>query len=95
MNFLAEIQATRHNSVDSVPTSNLVCIKEVAIRTNFSHMINIAGIIYYACRLVIDIQYTHYKMPLTNVINEMCVKIPLLKILTGYVMRYTSGLVSI
>ena len=24
---------TRHNSVDSVPTSNLVCITEVAIRT--------------------------------------------------------------
>ena len=25
--------ATRHNSADSVPTSNLVCITEVAIRT--------------------------------------------------------------
>ena len=36
----------RHNSADSVPTSNLVCIKEVAIRTTFSLMINIAGIIY-------------------------------------------------
>ena len=29
---------TRHNSADSVPTSNLVCIEEVAIRTAFSHM---------------------------------------------------------
>ena len=33
---------TRHNLADSVPTSNLVCIKEVAIRTTFC----IAGIIY-------------------------------------------------
>ena len=40
---------TLHNSADSVPISNLVCIKEVAIRTTFSHMINIAGIIYYTC----------------------------------------------
>ena len=30
-----------------IPTSNLVRIKEVAIRTTFSHIINIAGIIYY------------------------------------------------
>ena len=28
-------ELTRHNSADSVPTSNLVCIKEVAIRTTF------------------------------------------------------------
>ena len=27
--------STRHNSADSVPTSNLVCIKKVAIRTTF------------------------------------------------------------
>ena len=46
----------RHNSADSVPTSNLVCIKEVAIRTTFNHMMNIAGIISYTCNLVIDIQ---------------------------------------
>ena len=26
-------ELTRHNSADSVPTSNLVCITEVAIRT--------------------------------------------------------------
>ena len=32
---------TRHNSADSVPTSNLVCITEVAIRTTLC----IAGII--------------------------------------------------
>ena len=29
---------TRHNMAASVPISNLVCIKEVAIRTTFSHM---------------------------------------------------------
>ena len=52
---------TRPNSADSVPTYNIVCIKEVAIRTTFSHMINIAGIIYYTCSLVIDIQCTRYK----------------------------------
>ena len=40
---------TRHNSTDSVPTSNLVCIKEVTIGTTFSHMINIIGKIYYTC----------------------------------------------
>ena len=48
---------TRHNSADSVPTSNLVCIKEVAIRTTFC----IAEIIYYTCNLVIEIQCTRYK----------------------------------
>ena len=48
---------TRHNSADSVPTSNLLCIKEVPIRTTFC----IAGIIYYAWNLAIDIQCTHYK----------------------------------
>ena len=52
---------TRHNSADSVPTSNLVCIKEVAIRTYFSHVINIARIIYCTCSLVIDIQRISYK----------------------------------
>ena len=47
----------RHNSANSVPTSNLVCIKEVAIRTTFC----IAGIICYSCNLVINIQSIHYK----------------------------------
>ena len=47
--------------VDSVPTSNLACIKEVAISTTFSHMINIAGITYYTCSLVIDIHCTRNK----------------------------------
>ena len=28
----------RHNSANSVPTSNLVCIEEVAIRTTFSQL---------------------------------------------------------
>ena len=39
-NFLVS-HTTRHNSADSVPTSNLVCITEVAIRTTLC----IAGII--------------------------------------------------
>ena len=38
-----------------LPSSNLVCIKEVTIRTTFSYMINIAAIIYYIGSLVIDI----------------------------------------
>ena len=45
---------SRHNSADSVPTSNLVCITEVAIRTTFC----IVGIIFYTCNFVIDIQCT-------------------------------------
>ena len=52
---------TRHNSADSVPTSNLACITEVTIRTTFSHMINIAGIMCYTCSLVIDIQCVRNK----------------------------------
>ena len=55
--------STRHNLADSVPTSDLVCIKEVTIRTIFIHMIT--GITYYTCRLVIDIQCTRYE----NVFN--------------------------
>ena len=65
----------RHNSADSVSTSNLVCAEEVAIRTTFC----IAGIIYYTCNFVIDIQFTRYKMPPANVFNELCVKITLLR----------------
>ena len=54
---------TRHNFADSVPTSNLVCIKEVAIRTTSSHITSIAGIIYhtFTCSSVTDIQCTRYK----------------------------------
>ena len=70
---------TRHNSANSAPTSNLVCIKEVAIRTIFRDIINIAGIIYYTCSLDIDIQCTRYKNALNNVFNELCVKINLLR----------------
>ena len=86
---------TRHNSSDSVPTSNLVCIKEVAIRTTFCF----AGIIYYTCNLVTDIQCTRYKMPSANIFKELCVKISLLrsipKKLQQYVMWSTSGYASI
>ena len=66
---------TRHNSADSVPTSNLVCIKEVAIRTTFC----IAGIIYYTCNLATDIQCTGYKNAFNKRLNELCVKISLLR----------------
>ena len=58
----------------SVPTSNLVCIKEVAIRTTFC----IVGIIYYSCSLAVDIQCTRYKMHLTNVFNELYIKITMI-----------------
>ena len=66
----------RHNSADSIPTSNLVCIKEFAIKTTFC----IAGIIYYTCNLVTDIQCTHYKNAFNKrFFNELCVKINLLR----------------
>ena len=47
----------RHNSAVSVSASNLVCIKEVAIRTTFC----IVEIINCTCSLVIDIQCTRCK----------------------------------
>ena len=52
-------QCTRHNSNESIPTSNLVCLKEVAIRTTLC----IAGLIYYmyTCNLVTGIQCTRNK----------------------------------
>ena len=75
---------TRHNSADSVPTLNLVCIKEVTIRTTFC----IAGIIYYTFNLVTDIQCTRFKkMPSTNVFNELCVKISLLRSIPKKIIR--------
>ena len=55
-------ECTHHNSADSVPTSNLVCIQEVVTRITFC----VAGIIYYTCNLVTDIQCTCYK----NAFNE-------------------------
>ena len=73
---VANDHVTRHNSADSVPTSNFDCIKKVAIRTTFSHMINIAGIIYYT---LLTFKLPVIKMPLTNVFNEFCVKIDLLR----------------
>ena len=70
---------TRHNSADSVPTSNLVCVKEGAVRNTFSHIINIDGIIYYTCSLDIDNQCTGYKNAFKNIFKELCVKITLLR----------------
>ena len=49
--------STCHNSADSVSTSNIVCVKEVATRSTFY----IAGIMFYTCNLVTDIQCTRYK----------------------------------
>ena len=63
---------TRKNSADSVPTSNLGCIKEDAIRTTLC----IAGLNYYTCN-TFNVPVT--KMPSTNVFNELCVKISLLR----------------
>ena len=60
---------TRHNSADSLPTSNLVCIKEVAIRTTLC----IAGLIYYTCNLVTDIQCTPYKRAFNKRFLTNCV----------------------
>ena len=45
---------------------HFVCIEEVVIRTTFSHMTNIAVLIYYTCSLVIEIQCTRYR----NAFNE-------------------------
>ena len=63
----------------TVSTSNPVCIKEIAIKTSFSHIISIAGILYYTCCLGIDIHCTRYKMPSTDVFNELCIKTTLLR----------------
>ena len=57
-------------------TSNLDFIKEVTIRITFC----IAGIIYYTCSLVIDIQFIHYnKRAFNKRFYELCVKITLLR----------------
>ena len=40
-------------------------------------MINIAGIIYYICSLVIDIECARYKNAFNKLLNELCVKITL------------------
>ena len=57
----ARRDTTLYNSADSVPTSNLVCIQEVANRNTFSHRIYIAEMFYYTCSLVTDIHCTRYK----------------------------------
>ena len=69
---------THHNLADSEPTSNLVCIKGVAIRTTFC----MAGIIYYTCDLVTDIPCTRYKNAFNKrffFLHELCVEITLLR----------------
>ena len=90
------LSVTRHNSADSVSTSNFVCIKEVAIRTTFSYMINIAGIIYTLLTFNVPVMEMHS----TYVFDKLCFKTTLLrsflnKFKRGYVMRSTSGYASI
>ena len=51
LNWIDMCHVTRHNSADSVPPSNLVCITEVAIRTTLC----IAGIIYYTSTLLLTL----------------------------------------
>ena len=89
------ILLTRHNLADSVPTSNLVCNTEVAIRTTFC----IAGIIYYTCNLVNDIQCTRCKNAFNKRFQRIVCKKSLLrsipKKLEQYVKRSTSGYASI
>ena len=77
----------------------LICFQDVFIRNTSSHMINIAGILYYTCSLVIDIQCTRYRNTFNNVFNEFCFKktprsIPEEKI-QQYVMWSTSVYASI
>ena len=64
---------THHNSANSVPTSNLVRIKEVVIRTT----VFIAGIIYYTCNLVLI-----FNVPVTKCLQQTfltyCFKITML-----------------
>ena len=62
LRFFRLTQGRRHNSADSAPTSNLVSNKEVTIRITFCS----AGIIYYRCILVNDIQCTRYE----NAVNK-------------------------
>ena len=45
---------TRHNSADSVPTPNLVCIKEVAIRATFYCLNNLQHLHLKACLHIHD-----------------------------------------
>ena len=87
-----------------VPISNLVCIKEVAIRITFSHVINRAGIFYYTCSLVIDIECTRYKNASRERFRrivwesnsaEICSEKNLKAREGGYIMQWTSGYVSI
>ena len=40
--YRTRVNLTRHNSADSVPTSNLVCIKEVAIRTTLCVLLQLS-----------------------------------------------------
>ena len=47
----------------------------LAIRTTLC----IAGIIYHTCNLVTEVNVSITKMPSTNVFNELCVKISLLR----------------
>ena len=60
---------TRHNSADSVPISNLVCVKEVATRTTFYCWNNI----YNTCSLFTHIQCTIYRNAFQRTLLSNCV----------------------
>ena len=74
-----------HNSADSVPTSNLIYIKEVAISTTSSLIVNCPGnFATPAAKLLTFSVLFVKKIPSTNVFNVLCVKITAKKkILTG------------
>ena len=55
---------------DSDHPTNAECIKEVAIRTTFSHMINFAVIIYYTCNAQVSHKNAFNKCFLTNRVSK-------------------------
>ena len=77
--WTAQADITRYNSADSVPTSNLVCMKEVAIRTTFC----IAGIIYYTCDLVIASRCNRYKQAINKPFSQILCQNNSAKIYSG------------
>ena len=68
---LGSTWATRHNSADSVPTSNLVCIGSPLELLSVTWSILLK--IYFICSLVVDIQCTRYKKYLQQTLLTNCV----------------------
>ena len=84
LQFLRQSAFQTHHCWRGLMTSP---IKAVTIRTTFSHMINIAGIIYYTCSSFIDIHCTRYNNAFNKrfkrIVCEKNGKIYSEKILTG------------